>query len=260
LKDTPEEPITKERLVNSIDEYLGKTDTNPLKPVVSSFQRCFSSETFLAFSMGFFSGFSPCLMAMLAFILTYSTGTSEGLKSGISRTFVFGLGLMTAIMIIGILVLMLQLPLFPIMTYLHAVTCVSSILMIIVGLNLMDILKLPISTKPFIQRLAGKFGYTLLGLFFFGILFFFVKVPCAFPFFILLLANIAVGATLVNLSLFLAFSLGLLVPVLGVGIISGGAPKLARNIREKHRLKIRALSGLILIGYAVWLLLWQIFW
>ncbi|HKZ93452.1 MAG TPA: cytochrome c biogenesis protein CcdA [Candidatus Bathyarchaeia archaeon] len=254
-QDFPQDPITKDWLAATIDQYLGKVDTNPFKPVVGSFQRLLSSPGFVAFSMGFINGFSPCLMAMLAFILTYSAGTSKGLKSGISRTMIFGLGLVTAIMIVGISILLLQVPLHPVLIYLHSLTWISAIIMVIIGLNLMGLLNLPISTKPFIQRLTGKFGHSQTGLFFFGIIFFFVKAPCAFPLFILLLANIMVEASLASVGYFLAFSLGLLIPFIAVGIIGGGTPELAKAIREKHRLKIRALSGFILIVYAVLLVL-----
>ncbi|MFA6672340.1 MAG: thioredoxin family protein, partial [Methanoculleus sp.] len=36
----------------------------------------------LAYSLGLFSGFSPCLMAVLGFILAYVTGSGGGLRSG----------------------------------------------------------------------------------------------------------------------------------------------------------------------------------
>lgn len=93
------------------------------------------------------------------------------------------------------------------------------------------------------QRLSKKFGYTVLGLFFLGILFFFVKGPCAFPLFNFWLASVELGGTLFDLSLFLLFIVGLLVPFIGIGIIGGGTPKLARKLREKYRSQIRALSG-----------------
>jgi cytochrome c biogenesis protein CcdA len=256
LKDTPEEPITEERLSEAIDSYLGKANSNPFKSVIKSFRLMASSEIFLAFSMGFYSGFSPCLMAMLAFILSYSVSASEGLIGALGRTLAFGMGLITAIIIVGIVVLSLGAPLYPLITYLHNITLMTSILMIFVGLGLVGLLKLPISIKPFVQGLARKYGYSLLGLFLFGIFFFFIKVPCAFPLFILLLSQIAVGATLIDLSLFWAFSLGLLIPFLGIGIVSGGTPKLAKGIRERYRFKIRTLSGIILIIYALWLI-WQ---
>lgn len=254
-QDTIADPITKEWLSGTIDQYLGKVDTNPFKPVVNSLQQLFSSGAGLAFSMGFINGFSPCLLAMLAFILTYSTGTSKGLKSGTGRAFIFGLGLVTAVIITGTAFLLLQVPFGSIMTYIESFTWIAAILMILVGLNLMDVLKLPISNKLFTHFTAGRVPASSLGLFSFGIVFFFLKAPCAFPLFLLLLANIMVAASFASFGLFVAFSLGLLVPFLAVGIIGGGAPELARQILQKHRFKIRAFSGLILIAYSVLLLL-----
>jgi len=254
-QDTIGDPITKEWLSGTIDQYLGKIDTNPFKPVVGSLQQFFSSGAGLAFSMGFINGFSPCLLAMLAFILTYSTGTSKGLKSGTGRAFIFGLGLVAAVIITGTAFLLLQVPLAPTMVYLHSFTWIAAILMILVGLNLMGLLRLPVSNKLFTHVLAGRVPASSIGLFSFGIVFFFLKAPCAFPLFLLLLANIVFAANFASFGLFVAFSLGLLVPFLAVGIIGGGAPELARKILQKHRDQIRAFSGLILIGYSALLLL-----
>lgn len=253
IKDTPQEPITKDSLAKAIDEFVG-TDSS----VVGVLQRFFLSEVALALYLGIISGFSPCLIAMLAFILTYSAGTSKGFKSGTGRTFVFGLGLVTAILVIGVIVLYFQLPsFFVVMNYLHSLTIVGAAVMIVVGLHLIGILKLPFSVTPW---LATKFQNSPLGLYLFGMLFFFVKIPCAFPFFVVLLTSLALAGTLANFSIFIAFSIGLLIPFIGIGIISGGAPSLARGFMEKHRQKIRALSGLILLVYSLWLILSQIPW
>ena len=257
----PDQPITKETLADAIDAYLGKTDTNPLSLFVRSFERLVASEIFLAFSLGLMNGFSPCLLAMLAFILTYSAGTSASLKVGLIRSITFALGLVTAIVVAAILILPVGFYfLFQLTVYLQAITVVIAVILTIVGLNLIGVLNLPISSAPLIQRLAKDYFFSnLAGLYALGILFFFVKVPCAlFGFFILLATHFVTEEMAINLSLFLAFSLGIMVPIIGVGVVGSGAPKLAREIVEKHRLKIRALSGLVLIVYATYLVLWQV--
>jgi len=49
------------------------------------------------------------------------------------------------------------------------------------------------------------------------------------------------------------FSLGILIPFLGIGISAGILSKLVRST-YRHRFKIRAISGAILIGYAGYLI------
>jgi cytochrome c biogenesis protein CcdA len=51
----------------------------------------------------------------------------------------------------------------------------------------------------------------------------------------------------------LAFSIGAIIPFIIIGLLAGSISKLTRSA-YRHRLKIRAISGLILIGYALYLL------
>lgn len=242
------EEITKDRLRSVIETYLhGGAFIIPSTIQISAP---------IAFSLGLFSMFSPCLLAMLVFILTYTTGTSVNLKGGILRASTFGLGLIAAYMLLGGFVLVLNTSITSILTSLHNLKWVVSASIIIIGLNLVDILKLPIKTKPLAQRLAKKYGFTLAGLFLLGILFSFINVPCAAPFLLILLANILLKGTLENLMLLVFFSLGVLIPFIAIGLVGGGGPSLAIRIRRQYRQRtIRIISGLVLIGFGILMLI-----
>jgi len=110
--------------------------------------------------------------------------------------------------------------------------------------------------KPLAQRLAKKYGFTFAGLFLLGILLSFINVPCAAPFLLVLLVNILFKGTLENFILLGFFSLGVLTPFVAIGVVGGGGPSLAIRIRKQYRQRtIRIISGLVLIGFGILLLI-----
>jgi len=236
------EQITQENLKKYIDMYLrGEDPANPIQPISALF----------AFSLGLFSGVSPCLMAMLAFILSYTAGTVSTFRRGMMRVLVFGIGFTSAIVLLGTLVattLMLMPSLY------QAMMWTVSILMILVGLNLIGWLKVPFHSKPFVQKLAQKYGATTIGLFILGFMFYFVNL-CTAPLSFTVLPMLTAST---NLGLLALFCLGVLIPFLAIGIIAGGSPTLAKKIREQHRNKIRAFSGVILLVYSLWLIVFHL--
>lgn len=232
------EELTKENLKNYIDAYLRgeNPSANSIQPI----------SAFAAFSLGLFSGLSPCLMAMLAFILSYTSGTVSNFKSGMLRVLVFGIGFMSAIMLLGTLVttILMSIP-----SLYKAIMWTVAITMILIGLNLIGLLNVPFRSKPFVQKMAQKHGATTIGLFILGFIFYFVNL-CTAPLSFTVLPTLTAPR---NMCLLALFGLGVLVPFLAVGIVAGGSPTLAKRIREQHRYKIRALSGVILLVYSVWL-------
>jgi len=237
------EQISKENLTWYIDMYLRGEDpgANAVSPVSALF----------AFSLGLFSGLSPCLMAMLAFILSYTSGTVSNFRSGMLRVLVFGIGFISAIMLLGTL---FATTLMSIPSLYRAIMWAVSILMILIGLNLIGFLNVPFRTKPFVQRLAQKYGSTIVGLFSLGFVFYFVNL-CAAP---LSFAVLPTLTAMKNVFLLAFFGLGVLIPFFAVGILAGGSPTLAKRIREQHRRKIRALSGVILLAYSLWLIVFHL--
>jgi cytochrome c biogenesis protein CcdA len=202
----------------------------------------------LAYSLGLFSGFSPCLMAVLGFILAYVTGSGGGLRSGLLNSLIFGLGLVFAYIVMGCCVLLAGLSFGGLGPYLAVA---AGLITIFTGVSLLGVVKLPDATDGFLQSSLRKYSTTLAGLFFLGMLFSIVKAPCAAPMILILLSRILIDGTVQDLLLLLVFGAGVLTPFLGVGILGGYGS--SSRIRE-YRDLIRGISGIILIGFGVWLL------
>jgi len=234
--------LTEENLKNYIDAYL--SGENPSANLVQPI------SALAVFSLGLFSGLSPCLMAMLAFILSYTSGTVSNFKSGMFRVLVFGIGFILAIMLLGTLV---TTTLMSIPSLYKAIMWAVSILMIFIGLNLIGLLNVLFRFELFAQKLTKKYGTTTIGLFALGFIFYFVNL-CAVPLSYTVLPTLTAPR---NMYLLVLFSVGVLIPFLAVGIIAGGSPTLARKIRAQRRY-IRALSGIILLIYSVWFIVFNL--
>ncbi|KKG86157.1 hypothetical protein DU59_04780 [Methanosarcina mazei] len=127
-----------------------------------------------AYSLGLFAGFSPCLMAILGFLLSFTAGTSNSAKSGMVRATVFGLGLVGSYLLLGLCLLSFRKSI----PDLESFSFVTGVIVILIGLNLLGVLKSPVVLDNYFQSSARKYAGTLGGVFFLGILFSFVKVPC----------------------------------------------------------------------------------
>jgi cytochrome c biogenesis protein CcdA len=207
-----------------------------------------------AFSMGFFFSFPQSIdvldrIVMAIFILVFSVSSSVNFKDGLGKSVVFTLGTIGGVVLLAASIMITEVSFYlALFANLQTIIIVTAAIMIALGLALLGIVPIPTSPRPFIQRLTRKNCSTLLWLFFLGFLLFFAAVR-VFP-----LSRFITEGTTVDFRLILAFCAGLSIPFIVAGIISGLAPKLAKNLQEKNRLKMRALSGLILIAYAIWLL------
>lgn len=236
------EQITRENLKKVIDEYLMGGEPNPFQPqpltIIS------------AFSLGFFETFSPCLIAMLAFILSYTIGKTTHFKESMLRVITFGMGFVSAAVLLGATVALMLVSMPSIQFVLAWIICIFVILF---GLNLLGLLNVPIQTKPLVKKLAGKYATTYIGLLLIGFIFYFLD-PCIAPFAFTMLMILQNFELILPL---LVFCLGAIIPFIGIGIVAGYASKLARST-YKHRSKIRAISGLILIVYALYLIIFYL--
>jgi len=200
----------------------------------------------LAFTFGFFETFSPCLIIMLSFILNYTIGKTTQFKEGFLDVMIFGIGFVVAALLIGVVFGLIFLSLPMLQVYLMWPVCIFAIFF---GFSLLGLLNVQIETKPLIRKLAGKYVATYTGMFILGFVFYFLD-PCIAPIFMamapLLLPN------LLPLILFI-FCLGVIIPFVAIGVFAGSVSKLVRST-YRHRFKIRAISGLILIGYALYII------
>ncbi|AKB41130.1 cytochrome c biogenesis CcdA family protein [Methanosarcina mazei] len=177
----PKEEITEEKLKTLIDEYLVEEENiteYTTEEVTRKEQEIEYINTNLnlpfAYSLGLFAGFSPCLMAILGFLLSFTAGTSNTAKSGMVRATVFGLGLVGSYLLLGLCLLSFRKSI----PDLESFSFVTGVIVILIGLNLLGVLKSPVVLDNYFQSSARKYAGTLGGVFFLGILFSFVKVPC----------------------------------------------------------------------------------
>lgn len=251
----PKEEITEEKLKTLIDEYLVEEENIAEYTTEEATKKEPDNEYIntnlnlpFAYSLGLFAGFSPCLMAILGFLLSFTAGTSNSAKSGMVRATVFGLGLVGSYLILGLCLLSFRKSI----PDLESFSFVTGIVVILIGLNLLGFLKSPVVLDNYFQSSAKKYAGTLGGVFFLGILFSFVKVPCTAPMLLVLLNKTITNGTVNDLALLLAFSGGVLTPFIGVGMIGGYT--LSKQIRS-YKMYLKKISGLALIFFGLWIMI-----
>ncbi len=250
----PKEEITEEKLRTSIDGYLAKSrkETEHTAENISENKQDngyinTNLNLPVAYSLGLFAGFSPCLMAILGFLLSFTAGTSNSTKNGMIRAMVFGLGLVSSYIVLGLCLLSFRKSI----PSLEGFSYITGIIIILIGLNLLGILNSPVALDNYFQNSARKYAATLGGVFFLGVLFSFVKVPCTAPMLLVLISKTITNGTVSNLTMLLAFSAGVLTPFIGVGLLGGYT--LSKQIRS-YKVNIKKISGIALILLGLWMI------
>jgi cytochrome c biogenesis protein CcdA len=236
----PKEEITEENLRAVIVNYSEDRQT-------ASFTKEENLNVPIAYSLGLFAGMSPCLMAILGFLLSLTAGTSNSVKNGMTKAGVFGLGLVSSYIVFGLLLFLFKTSVPDIKLF----SVITGIVVILIGFYLMEFYSLPVSFERYFQDAARKHAGTVGGLFILGVLFSFVKVPCTLPMLLLLLERTITQGTLGALSLLLVFSAGVLTPFIGVGLVGGYT--LTKHIRE-YRGYVKLISGIVLVLLGLWIL------
>jgi len=244
-----------------IDYFLGLRPSPPTTPQQPSppTQLNLPALLVLSFTFGFFETFSPCLIAMLSFVLGYTIAELSSFREKFSKVMAFGAGfviatfLMFTVTAAGIISVATMSHMQNVLMW---IVCAFAILfgLDLLGFNIFKIFKIKAETKPLIQKLTKKYAFTYTGLAVLGFLFYFLD-PCIAPVFVVMLAASQQALLLEFLPLvLLIFCLGVTIPFIGIGFLSGSISKLARST-YRHRSKIRAVSGIILISYALYLII-----
>lgn len=235
-----------------IDAYLKGTSSPPPLPPPP-----LAAVLVLAFSFGFLDTFSPCLLALLSFVLSFSIGKTTQFKEGFFHVVTFGIGFVCAAVLLLLtvgLIISSMAGFYIILSSL--IVCIFALFfgLDLLGFNVLRILNIKFETKPLVTKLSRKYVYTYTGLVLLGFLFYFLD-PCI----------AAIFAPTVSLMLLeylpliiLVFSLGVILPFIAIGMIAGSISKLVR-VTYKHRSKIRAISGLVLIAYALYFIIHVMF-
>jgi cytochrome c biogenesis protein CcdA len=206
----------------------------------------------LAFFFGFFETFSPCLIIMLSFILSYTISKATRFRASFAQVMIFGLGFVSAAMLLGLAFGVVFLSMQGLQVFL---TGVVSVIAILLGLNLLGLLKVPLETKPLIKSLSTKYVVTYLGLLFLGFIFYFLD-PCIAPIFVSMVPILSSDYLILILAV---FALGAIIPFTGFAVFAGSVSRFSRST-YRHRFLIRGISGLVLICYAVYLIAQVVRW
>ena len=204
-----------------------------------------------AFILGFFETFSPCLIIMLSFIASYTFGSGVEFREGFTRIMIFGAGFVSATAIIGLAFGLILFSVPTLHSYLMLAVCAFAI---IFGLHLLGLLKLPslIQTKPLIRKIARKYVsvYSVyIGIFLLGFIFYFLD-PCIAPIFASMASILFSEVFLLGM---LIFCIGAMIPFIGIGLFTSSISKITRKV-YRYRHIFRGISGLILLGYALYLI------
>jgi len=243
-KLTIEGNFNETRIVETIDATLNGTllpsqSSQSLIPLLAS-----------AFMFGFFETFSPCLIALLSFATSFTLGETTQFKESLLRILTFGVGFMIAAILLGLTVGLLFLSLQTFQLALMWIVCAFAIFF---GINLLGFQKTSITTKPIVQKLTRRLAFTFAGLALLGFIFYFLD-PCIAPIFIAMLPILSPQNLLIIIAF---FCIGLMVPFFLIGLLAGSISKLAR-VTYKNRSRIRAASGVILIAYAVYIIIFYL--
>ncbi len=214
-----------------------------------------------ALGAGFFSSFSPCLLAVLSFIIAYTVGTSKKSITILLKSISFGLGITFSYVLVAIIFLKLGQAIPD--AYKYLISLFGAIITFVLGLNLLnsgfDLVDLPITTKHFAQKMTHKFAlsYGLLGVFFLGMIFSVIKLPCAAIILPLLIDEAVTGS---NASAFLKvtfYGLGVIVPFIVIGAVGAFTKNVARDMRWDPKVRFFGwiVVGAIVIIISFWLIL-----
>ena len=213
----------------------------------------------VVFFAGIAAGFSPCILAILAFISTMSAAINGKVRDTVLYIAAFTTGMLTVYMItgIGILEMLSRTP--GLETIINLV--LFALLLALSGIAFYMSHKKPYTTgngegafarllkvlKPYYEK------YRISGSFFIGILFGLTKMPCAGGIYLAVLSEIIVAKDYENGFMYLIlYDSGVVLPVFLIGflITCGCSSSFLTGIRLKYRTGLYLLTGLSLLVIA----------
>ncbi len=205
----------------------------------------------LAFSLGLFETLSPCLIILLSFIVGCTIKETNKPKESFLQIAIFGAGFLLSAALLGITSWLIFVYVSPIQTIFTMIVCIFAIFF---GFNSIGLIKMQPKQRTLIKKLAAKHVGTPIKVFFLGSIFYFLD-PCIAPILVSMLSVLPLGEHFPTL--LLTFCTGAFIPFLIIGCFIHYISKLAR-ITYRHRLIINMLTGIILIGYAVYLIFFHV--
>ena len=208
-------------------------------------------EYLLTFVEGFASFISPCLLPMIPIYISYFIGEEEDdKKRAITNSIGFVLGFTIVFLVLSIFASTLG---HLVSGYMKYIKIAFGIIIMLLGLNYMEVFKLPFLNNSKGINLKIK-NFNFFKAILFGIIFSVSWTPCIGTFLSSALMLIAKEQDIIKgILLMLVYSVGMGIPF----IIS--APLIEKlkevfNFIKKNYKKIKFVSGLILIGMGIYML------
>jgi cytochrome c biogenesis protein CcdA len=210
-----------------------------------------------AFFAGLIAGFNPCLLAVMAFIASTTLAAAGSGTSLIARVFSFCGGLLTVYLLIGIGLMELMRLVPALDLVLKGIIIVTLALMAAWSLYDAWRTKKGVESQAF-RTVLGRFRqsyerFALPASFAIGAAFGLVKMPCVGGLYIAILGTILQSERFAEGIMYLIiYNLGVIVPVLLLGglLAYGLSPAALNAFRLRHRVKLKAFTGLLLAGMA----------
>lgn len=208
-------------------------------------------EYIFTFLEGIASFISPCLLPMLPIYLSYFMGKEEkNLKKAIKNAIGFVIGFTIVFLILSIFAS--QLGSF-ISQFISYIKIIFGILIILLGLNYMDVLKIKFLNKTKTIKTQTK-DLNFFKAILFGILFSFSWTPCIGTFLSSALLLIAKQQDLVKgILLMLVYAIGLGIPFIISVILIEKLKEVFNFIKKNYRV-IKIISGIILIIMGIYMI------
>lgn len=210
----------------------------------------------LVFTAGLIAGFNPCLLAILAFIISILL-TAKGRRKAIYTTFAFSLGIFAVYLSVGL-------------GFFQAITSSSMqeifkllLILIIFLLGIWHVydsyyiskkekssFKTPKQIVDLAAKTGGKASYPQA--FLLGALFSLVKAPCVGAIYFAIL-ELIIKEQALGLFHLAIYNLGLVLPViiLGCAMALGLSPEKVDRFRREKRAMLRLITGIVLIALAL---------
>lgn len=207
----------------------------------------------VAFGAGLASAASPCLLPLYPAFLAYLTGASGAAgTTGARRVSGFLglavlLGLLTSMMLIGLLVFIVAVPMGRILGF--AIPLID-ILLVALGVMLLA------GINPFMRvrsiRVPGARG-PLSQAYVYGMFLGPIALPCAGPFLVaLLVVSVGAAESVGALATFFVFGLGFGLPLVLLSVLARTRQDTVVRFLARHHRKIEIVSGVLLIGAGIW--------
>lgn len=208
-------------------------------------------EYVLTFLEGLASFISPCLLPMLPIYISYFMGEEENnKKKAIINSIGFVLGFTIVFLVLSIFASTIG---YFISSYTKYIKIAFGIIIIILGLNYMEIFKLKFLNKTKGIQMNSK-NLNFFKAVLFGILFSISWTPCIGTFLSSALLLIAKEQDLLKgISLMLVYSIGLGIPFIISVILIEKLKEVFDFIKRNYK-KVKILSGLILIGMGIYMI------